>query len=977
MRTRTWTERVSRLAVAMCRNIPMTVSAPRTATPSESTTVLEREREFRVIDHAIERARTGAGTAIVLEGEAGIGKSTLALQAVAEARRHAMRVLRAQGGELEHEVPYGVVLELFGRVTREDGLATDLFAGPAAAARPVLGMGPARAAGPDGEARADPYAYLHGLFWLVLNLVELGPLVIVVDDAQWADEPSLRFLHRVVERIEELPVVVVLAMRPEGDSPPSEAGRLLRAHRAAVHLAPDPLSEGAVGALMSRVAGRPVQDGIRRASWEATRGNPFFVTELASELERLDPAVADVDQLATSIPDRVGRFIETRLATADPAARRLLEAVAVLGESVTVNRAATLAGLDPATAVDAARGLTEAGMLDVASGVAFRHPIVRGGVYASLPGPARASLHRRAALLLADEHVDAGVIGTHLREAEPSGDARVIELLTAAANDAIARGEPKVAVILLQRALAEPPAPPARTHLLALLARAEAGAGLPSAPQTFAEAMALIDDPARRAGLLLELGHALVAGGQWAAARDAFARGVADAPSSNHELASRLEAGYLSAAWVTMEDRDDVGERVQRILDSDELGAANRELAAWIAFQQGAVVGSNAEAMGELVKRVFAEAPVEALVHQGQTVEVGVGLLLETDDLHFEVEFLTKALAAARTTGPIGKAGIYAYCRAWPNYYMGRLTDAIADAEEALRAAELGWEAFLPAAVTVAALAHVERDELDTAEAVIAIDLERWGHRIDTAMLLPLAAGRLAYARGDIARAIHELEQARDGAGTMFMRNTVPTDWRSWYARALLAAGRRAEAMEIAREGVEIARAWDAAWPLGNALRAAGVVEGGAAGLALLREGEVLLAGGPARLEHARALADLGAALRRNGSLKDARDVLARAADLARQIGARRLLARAVGEQRAAGARPRRIALTGVDALTPGERRVAQEALAGRSNREIAQALFVTPKAVEFHLGNAYRKLHISSRAELVGVMAAGGDRQA
>jgi DNA-binding CsgD family transcriptional regulator len=117
-------------------------------------------------------------------------------------------------------------------------------------------------------------------------------------------------------------------------------------------------------------------------------------------------------------------------------------------------------------------------------------------------------------------------------------------------------------------------------------------------------------------------------------------------------------------------------------------------------------------------------------------------------------------------------------------------------------------------------------------------------------------------------------------------------------------------------------------------------------------------------------LVDLGAALRRNGSLLDARGVLARAADQARLLGARALLARATAELRAAGAKPRRIALTGRDALTPAELRVVQEALAGRSNREIAQALFVTPKAVEFHLSNAYRKLHISSRAELADAMA-------
>jgi DNA-binding CsgD family transcriptional regulator len=208
------------------------------------------------------------------------------------------------------------------------------------------------------------------------------------------------------------------------------------------------------------------------------------------------------------------------------------------------------------------------------------------------------------------------------------------------------------------------------------------------------------------------------------------------------------------------------------------------------------------------------------------------------------------------------------------------------------------------------------------------------------------------------------------------MRNTVPVEWRTWTAMALLQHGRRSEAREVADEGVEIARAWGAEWPLGAALRIAGRVSGGNAGLEQLHESETLLRNSPARLEYARLLMTLGVTLRRHGTLTDARDVLSRAADLAYRIGARAILSRATSELRAAGARPRRIALTGVASLTPAELRVANEALAGRTNREIAQALFVTPKAVEFHLANTYRKLGIEGRGGLADAMGSpSGER--
>jgi DNA-binding CsgD family transcriptional regulator len=194
--------------------------------------------------------------------------------------------------------------------------------------------------------------------------------------------------------------------------------------------------------------------------------------------------------------------------------------------------------------------------------------------------------------------------------------------------------------------------------------------------------------------------------------------------------------------------------------------------------------------------------------------------------------------------------------------------------------------------------------------------------------------------------------------------------WRSQAALALRELGDRAEARRLAGEELDLARAWGAPRALGAALRVAGVVEGGADGLALLGEAVEVLADSPARLEQAKARTELGAALRRANRRSQAREQLRRALELATTCGAAPLAVRAESELLATGARPRRIALSGVESLTPSERRVAEMAAEGPTNREIAQALFVTAKTVEVHLSSVYRKLGISSRSQLSAALA-------
>jgi DNA-binding CsgD family transcriptional regulator len=197
--------------------------------------------------------------------------------------------------------------------------------------------------------------------------------------------------------------------------------------------------------------------------------------------------------------------------------------------------------------------------------------------------------------------------------------------------------------------------------------------------------------------------------------------------------------------------------------------------------------------------------------------------------------------------------------------------------------------------------------------------------------------------------------------------------WRSLAAQAQFALGRSDEALELMREDVRLARSWGAPRCLGRALRILGTLEGGEAGFEHLREAVSLLESSPAQLEHAHALTDLGAALRRDNHRQEAREPLRQALELAHRCSATPLAERAQGELLATGARPRRRALSGVDALTPSERRIAAMAAEGLSNREIAQDLFLTPRTVEFHLSNSFRKLDISARTQLPEALAPSG----
>jgi DNA-binding CsgD family transcriptional regulator len=311
--------------------------------------------------------------------------------------------------------------------------------------------------------------------------------------------------------------------------------------------------------------------------------------------------------------------------------------------------------------------------------------------------------------------------------------------------------------------------------------------------------------------------------------------------------------------------------------------------------------------------------------------------------------------------------------RAIFQYARGALVEAEADGRAALETLPHRAVWFRPAAHGWLAQILVERGAVD--EAAELLDAVEATVAADAFSRAPLLRGRalVEAARGDHRAALaHALELG--AALAAFGHTNPPASYPAWRSLAALeqhALGETQDALALAQEEVELARAWRVASTLGRALRIRGLIEGGDAGIGLVREAVAVLEPSPARLEHAYALADLGAALRRANHRAEAREHLRNALELAQRSGATLLAERAHEELIATGARPRRIVQTGAAALTPSERRIAAMAAEGLSNREIAQALFVTLRTVEMHLSNAFRKLGVSSRTQLAAALTA------
>jgi DNA-binding CsgD family transcriptional regulator len=527
----------------------------------------------------------------------------------------------------------------------------------------------------------------------------------------------------------------------------------------------------------------------------------------------------------------------------------------------------------------------------------------------------------------------------------------------------------------------EPPASELVGELLAELGSAEAAAGLPSAAERLALAAGATTDPYRRAELALQRGHALYNEGLYKQAAEAYDAGTGELAAAGEsgpqalELHDELQTGFTVAATIVDELRPRALERSAQLLERAAATGApthGQRLLLAQAAVHAALTGEPARRVVELAERGWDDGRLLRRDGADGTAWLLVAASLAlSGELERSIEVADEVLAdAQRQSAPLGFATA-SYFRATPECWQGRISDALADLELARDARRYGWRRFARSAAANYCLCLIETGDLDEAERVLTEDapLDAVHDLEDARRLYALAELRLAQTRP------REALDAALAAGAEIERTVTVwgyCPWRSAAAQAALALGEVERARELAGAALQTSERIGALHARIRGLRILGLCEQGERSLELLRSAAELGTAGPPRLEGIRALLDLGAAMRRSNQRSAAREPLQTAADLALTGGAGVLHERARIELAAAGARPRRTATrSGPSSLTPSERRIAELAADGLSNREISHILFVTPKTVEYHLRNAYRKLDIESRRELARVLAA------
>jgi len=949
------------------------------------THLLEREAELEQIGGALSIAAAGSGRIVVIEGAAGIGKSSLLGEAAKLAEAERMAVLRARGGVMEREFPLGVVIQLLAPSIEPlaERERERLFAGAAGLARPLFEEVPDRAAADDRL-----FARFHGLHWLCARLAEEQPLAMLVDDAHWADEHSLRFLAYLEARIDEIPACAILAVRTGEAAAAPEALTELIERESPRSVRPPPLSAVAIAKLVRGSLGEDTEDEVCVECARTTGGNPLLAGQLISALEERSGEDLGVDAgaIAAIGPPSVARFVADRLRRRSPTVGAVAQTLAILGDDASLADTAGVAGVERKAAADAVDALIEAELLHPGLPPRFVHPIIQQALHDSIPPAERVQRHLAAARELARDPARFERVAAHLLAAGPAGpvgEQWALDALTASARQASIRGSAVQAVRFLRRALEEDAPTSLRRSILLDLGAAESAARMPEAVARMEQAQLLSSSPTERANAALGLSMVRFLAAELPEAVAACEEVLESPGDLDRELLLGLEFQAAATRLVGGLPSADTFERLLALEPEVRRGetAAERSLLAMMAVVFAATTARTADEVvalaeaawgdGQLLVEVRSEHPALAAPATTIALTAATVAIAFAGRLNRAIEIWTGGVEEGRARSSMllysNALGLRASARSW----TGDLGDAEADAVAAMALLPADDPLVLPAVLSALTDVYIEQGSFDQAVALLRDSWPRGELPLSLSISQALASrGRLALRMGDPGAALIDLEEAGRRSLAIGYVNPCALMWRSYAGLACARLGEPERARELVEEELGIARRFGAPEPIGEALRVRALLAPSAEMVERAREAVDVLADSELRLAHARALIDLGAALRRGGHRRDAREPLREGLDLANRCGSVVETDRAMDELRATGARPRRPDVRGVDSLSAQERRVAAMATKGLSNREIAEALFLTRRTVEMHLTGAYRKLDVSGRQELPAALA-------
>jgi tetratricopeptide (TPR) repeat protein len=856
----------------------MTEARPAGAAPAS---LWERDEEVETLAQAVDAlcsGRSSRGHLLVVRGEAGVGKTSL----LAETRRIAegrnCTVWAARGGETLRSVPFNVVRQL---------LQPALLSLLPEEARDYLGdwydiAGPALGIVEPGDAPADPQGVCDGLVAAVRRLAKRHyPLVLLVDDAHWADQETLRWLAAFVERLDDLSVLVVVARR-EGEVRGDAARHLDAIGRAAGRSVTSlsTLTPASVAGLTRATLGEHADAAFCREVWAVTDGNPYDTVELLAKVKDkgLEPSESSATELRPLNRSARGGGLVDRLEELGVEATRFAMAAAILGGvGISVDEAARLAVMDRDTAVRCAELLRTARILTepdpaavpaVGGDLEFVHPLIATAVYDNIPPSLRTAMHGIAARVVTDAGKGLAAASRHLIQVHPDGDQELVEQLRGAAGEHLAVGAPDAARRCLERALAEPPAPEVHARVLYDLGCATLLTAPAKTVDHLRTALAMPGlDGEVRVDAVYRLSQALLHNDQ-----------LEEAVRTVEAEAARLEPGPAKMrlqAVQYMWEGVHAGEAISpgrteslAALAANCTGRDNAERALLILRGFDALThGESAEEVVEFCDRSLVNgrlAPGLGWTDQEWGIELLMMLASSyayTDRLDRADALFNEALRSYLSAGWSG--GHLALAHAYLGLGLrrrGRLKEAEESLREAVRLAErvgpglpLYWSATCNLVDVLLARGHVE-------EAWNVAEEYGFTPPYPSTIVLPdprSVRGRLLLAVGRTQDGINELEEAEKAAAVRGHLNPVMVPWAVDLARAL-ATEDPARAARLASEARRQAERFGTDTAIGEALRCAAVLETGRRAVSLAHQAVTYLEASPCQYEHAAARIDHG-----------------------------------------------------------------------------------------------------------------------